>query len=205
MSSAPNPRLYLASASPRRRELLSQIGLAHLVLPQQIDESLRVGEQPDRYVLRLAAAKAGAGWQDQRRELTLPVLAADTSVVCNGQILGKPATLAEARTMLQLLSGRTHQVLTGIAVGFGEELQTKVVSTDVSFRALSAAEIDAYWYSGEPRDKAGAYGIQGKAALFVERIAGSYSNVVGLPLFETVQLLAGFGITTQELLQEQAA
>ena len=205
MSSAPNPRLYLASASPRRRELLSQIGLAHLVLPQQIDESLRVGEQPDRYVLRLAAAKAGAGWQDQRRELTLPVLAADTSVVCNGQILGKPATLAEARTMLQLLSGRTHQVLTGIAVGFGEELQTKVVSTDVSFRALSAAEIDAYWHSGEPRDKAGAYGIQGKAALFVERIAGSYSNVVGLPLFETVQLLAGFGITTQELLQEQAA
>jgi septum formation protein len=205
LSSAPNPRLYLASASPRRRELLSQIGLAHLVLPQQIDESLRVGEQPDRYVLRLAAAKAGAGWQDQRRELTLPVLAADTSVVCNGQILGKPATLAEARTMLQLLSGRTHQVLTGIAVGFGEELQTKVVSTDVSFRALSAAEIDAYWHSGEPRDKAGAYGIQGKAALFVERIAGSYSNVVGLPLFETVQLLAGFGITTQELLQEQAA
>lgn len=205
MSSAPAPRLYLASASPRRRELLTQIGLPFLVLPQHIDESLRAGEQADRYVLRLAAAKAGAGWQDLQRELPLPVLAADTSVVCNGQILGKPATLAEARAMLQLLSGRTHQVLTAIAVGFGEQLQTQVVSTDVSFRALSTAEIDAYWHGGEPRDKAGAYGIQGKGALFVERIAGSYSNVVGLPLFETVQLLSAFGITTQDLLQEQAA
>ncbi|MES2605543.1 MAG: Maf family protein [Pseudomonadota bacterium] len=203
------PRLYLASASPRRRELLTQIGLSFVVIPQQIDESLRPGERADHYVLRLATEKAGAGWQDLQRELALPVLAADTSVVCEGQILGKPSTLEEARTMLQLLSGRTHQVLTAVAVGFEDMLQTRVVSTDVGFRQLSINEIDAYWHSGEPQDKAGAYGIQGKGALFVESITGSYSNVVGLPLFEAAQLLEAFGIHTlallQERLQEQAA
>jgi septum formation protein len=205
LSSTQIPRLYLASASPRRRELLTQIGLAFLPLPQQIDESVRAGEKATDYVLRLAAAKAGAGWQDERRLLSLPVLAADTSVVCEGQVLGKPATLAEARAMLELLAGRRHQVLTAIAVGFAEQLQCKLVSTEVSFRNLSRAEIDAYWHSGEPQDKAGAYGIQGKAALFVESIKGSYSNVVGLPLFETAQLLESFGIATLGLLQEQAA
>ncbi len=209
LSSSPIPRLYLASASPRRRELLTQIGLSFVVIPQQIDESLRPGERADHYVLRLATEKAGAGWQDLQRELALPVLAADTSVVCEGQILGKPSTLEEARTMLQLLSGRTHQVLTAVAVGFEDMLQTRVVSTDVGFRQLSINEIDAYWHSGEPQDKAGAYGIQGKGALFVESITGSYSNVVGLPLFEAAQLLEAFGIHTlallQERLQEQAA
>lgn len=195
------PRLYLASASPRRRELLLQIGLSHLVLPQQLDESVMPGEVPEHYVVRLATAKAQAGWRDQLRTLSLPVLAADTSVVCEGRILGKPATLQEARAMLQLLSGRTHQVLTGIAAVQHDHCQALVVSTEVSFKPLNTGEIDAYWHSGEPHDKAGAYGIQGRGALFVSGIRGSYSNVVGLPLFETVQLLKNFGISAGSLLQ----
>jgi len=201
LSSSQVPRLYLASASPRRRELLAQIGLGHLLLPQHIDESVRSGESPELYVQRLARQKAEAGWRDGNRQLNLPVLAADTTVVCDGKVLGKPATLQEAQVMLGLLSARSHQVLTGIAVQRGEQLQEKVVSTDVSFRKLTRDEIDAYWDSGEPHDKAGAYGIQGKAAVFVESISGSYSNVVGLPLFETATLLEHFGISVVSLLK----
>lgn len=195
------PRLYLASASPRRRELLTQIGLPHLCLPQQLDESVRAGEVPAVYVERLALAKAQAGWKDAARTQALPVLAADTTVVCEGHILGKPATLLELRDMLQLLSGRTHQVLTGIAATLDAQTHAKVVSTDVSFKSLRVEEIDAYWHSGEPCDKAGGYGIQGKGALFVTGIKGSYSNVVGLPLFETAQLLEKFGIASTLLLE----
>jgi len=195
------PRLYLASASPRRRELLLQIGLVPQVLPQHIDESVQPGEDPAHYVLRLAQAKARSGWHDVLRQLPLPVLAADTSVVCDGHILGKPATLGEARAMLQRLSGRSHQVLTGIAAVQDERCRADVVSTEVTFRQLSTTEIDAYWRSGEPRDKAGAYGIQGRGALFVAGIEGSYSNVVGLPLFETALLLQNFGIDSTALLQ----
>ncbi len=201
MSSSQAPRLYLASASPRRRELLAQIGLPYLLLPQHIDESLLAGESPEAYVQRLARHKAEAGWGDGNRLLDLPVLAADTTVVCEGCVLGKPATLAECREMLLMLSARTHQVLTAIAVIRGELLQQTVVSTEVGFRQLTLDEIDAYWQSGEPKDKAGAYGIQGKAALFVDRIAGSYSNVVGLPLYETGSLLEHFGISCIPLLK----
>jgi septum formation protein len=181
--------------------LLLQIGLPHLLLPQQVDESVCAGESALPYVQRLAEQKAAAGWRDSRRLLDLPVLAADTTVVCEGSVLGKPASLAEAREMLGLLSARTHQVLTAIAVRQGEQVQKTVVSTEVSFRKLTLAEIDAYWSSGEPRDKAGAYGIQGEAALFVQRVSGSYSNVVGLPLFETAQMLELFGISCISILK----
>lgn len=200
-SLSPAPRIYLASASPRRRELLTQIALSHFCLPQHLDESTKAGEQPAAYVERLARAKAEAGWADPARSLHLPVLAADTTVVCDGEILGKPGSLEEARTMLRRLSGRSHEVLTGIAVTLDAQTHAKVVSTAVSFRELRPDEIDAYWHSGEPCDKAGGYGIQGRAALFVTGIEGSYSNVVGLPLFETAQLLEVFGITSIALLQ----
>ncbi len=178
-----------------------QIGLPHLLLPQHIDESVLTGEAALPYVQRLARQKAEAGWRDSSRLLALPVLAADTTVVCDGKVLGKPATLMEARAMLGLLSARTHQVLTAIAVLHGEQLQQSVVSTEVSFRQLTVDEIDAYWASGEPQDKSGGYGIQGKAALFVDRVSGSYSNVVGLPLFETASLLERFGISGISLLK----
>jgi septum formation protein len=194
-SSTSQPRLYLASASPRRRDLLAQVGLAAEPLVQDIDESQHAGEAPEAYVTRLARQKAQAALRDPRRRLPLPVVAADTTVVCAGEVLGKPATLDEARRMLRLLSGRTHQVLTAVAVAHGSECEVALVVTQVRFRELGAAEIDAYWATGEPRDKAGAYGIQGLAAMFVSRIEGSYSGVMGLPLFETLQLLRKFAVS----------
>lgn len=191
----PQAQLYLASASPRRRELLAQVGLTPVLLAQEIDESPLPGEGAEVYVTRLARAKVAAALRDPRWRLPLPVLAADTTVVCAGQILGKPATLAEARRMLKLLSGRTHQVLTAVAIGLQDTMETALVSTDVGFRTLQDTEIDAYWATGEPRDKAGAYAVQGLGAMFVSRIEGSYSGVVGLPLFETLQLLQRFGLS----------
>lgn len=184
--------LYLASASPRRRELLQQIGQTFTVRTEAVDETPLVGESPEIYVARLALAKAQAvAAQCQPADL---VLAADTTVVYAGQIIGKPASCAEAVAIWSQLSGRTHQVLTGIAVvGQGRSAQ-RVVCTEVSFRELTLAEMQAYWHTGEPCDKAGGYGIQGRGALWVERIVGSYSNVVGLPLCETAQLLAEFGV-----------
>jgi septum formation protein len=196
--------LYLASASPRRRELLAQIGVVFTVLAQQVDEDVHSGESPEGYVRRIAEAKAEAALRDQRRELPLPILSADTTVVEGGAILGKPQSSQQCSEMLERLSGRTHQVLTAVTMAQYGSLSTRVVRTAVSFRIISAAEIDAYWASGEPRDKAGAYGIQGRAALFVESIAGSYSNVVGLPLFETAQLLAEAGISSTQLLAGSA-
>ena len=176
-----------------------------MLLPQAVDESQLAGESATDYVRRVACAKARAGWQDRQRRFDLPVLAADTTVVCEAQVLGKPASLPEARQMLQLLSARSHQVLTAIAVAQGARVECEVVVTEVIFRTITADEIDAYWQCGEPQDKAGAYGIQGKGALFVTGVRGSYSNVVGLPLFETTRLLEQFGISTLALLQEQAA
>jgi septum formation protein len=194
-SSTAQPHLYLASASPRRRELLAQVGLVPEIVVQDIDESQLAGESPETYVTRLARQKAQAALRDPRCRQPLPVVAADTTVVCAGQLLGKPATLAEARRMLQLLSGRTHQVLTAVAVARRDECDVALVATQVRFRELSDAEIDAYWATGEPRDKAGAYAIQGLAAMFIIRIDGSYSGVMGLPLFETLQLLRRFGVS----------
>ena len=200
LSSTIGPHLYLASASPRRRELLSQIGLRHVVLPQQVDETALARESPPVYVLRIAAAKARAALGDPLRRLPVPLLSADTAVVCDGEIFGKPESFTEARRMLQALAGRTHQVLTAVVVCRGDQWRETVVSTDVEFRGIAEDEIAAYWASGEPLDKAGAYAIQGLGALFVKRCIGSYSNVVGLPLFETAELLQDFGITVTSLL-----
>lgn len=196
------PLLYLASASPRRRELLAQVGIAHLCLPQFIDESPQPGEPADVYVERLAREKALRALEDPDYFFDeLPILAADTTVVLDGEILGKPADAVQGRVMLRRLSDVTHEVLTGIAVVTRDgSLQSRVVRTSVTFRALEEHEVLAYWASGEPRDKAGAYAIQGRGAIFVRRLEGSYSNVVGLPLFETMELLERHGITSAILL-----
>ena len=204
-SSNPHARLYLASASLRRRELLAQVGLQALVLPQYIDESIRPNESPDVYVVRVAAEKAAAALLDPARKLQLPVLAADTAVVCDGQVLGKPSSLQDAMLTLGLLSGRSHQVLTAVVLADTQQCVQTLVSTTVTFRTIQEEEMAAYWATGEPCDKAGAYGIQGLGAMFVSHISGSYSAVVGLPLFETLGMLAEFGISSTAVLKEQAA
>ena len=185
--------LHLASASPRRRELLQQIGVPHRLVSAPIDESVLPGELPVAYVERLARAKAAAGLAVLGGEDAC-VLGADTAVVLDGRILGKPADRAEGLAMLAALSGRSHKVLTAVAVCDHGRCAARVVSSRVHFRTLSTAEREAYWASGEPQDKAGGYAIQGLAAIFVERLEGSYSAVVGLPLAETAELLGGFGI-----------
>jgi septum formation protein len=190
MSSAP-PVLRLASASPRRRELLAQIGVPHIVTGAHIDESVHAGERPHDYVQRMARTKAKAVWDQDR---SLPVLAADTTVVLEGLVFGKPADRAEAAHMLGLLSGRTHEVLTAVALATAESISLRVSVSSVRFRLLSVEEIDAYWDTGEPRDKAGAYAVQGLAAVFIESLSGSYSGVMGLPLFETAELLRAAGV-----------
>ena len=186
--------LVLASASPRRRELLTQIGVAHRVAPVGLDESRRRGEAPADYVLRLAREKADAGWQlltDREREV---VLAADTAVVLGDDILGKPRDRTEALAMLLQLSGRTHQVLTAVALRDTRGIASQLSESLVTFRPISREEAEQYWATGEAQDKAGAYAIQGRAAVFVERIEGSYSGVMGLPLFETARLLGAAGL-----------
>jgi septum formation protein len=188
--------LHLASQSPRRRELLAQIGLTPAPVAVDVDETPLPGEAPAAYVERLARAKAAAGWRRVRAEALppLPVLGADTVVVLDGELLGKPVDESDARAMLARLAGRSHQVLTGVSV-CGEAGQFAAVSvTEVTFAPLEAAAIARYCASGEPMDKAGAYGIQGRAAPFVTDLHGSYSGVVGLPLFETAALLRRFGI-----------
>lgn len=180
--------LVLASASPRRAALLAEAGLAFEVLPVDLDESVRPGETPETHVRRLAEAKARAGLA---RRPSARVLGADTVVVLDGGMLGKPRDDTEARTMLRALAGRAHEVLTGVALVSAAGAACEVARTRVWFRPLSQAEIDAYVRSGEPADKAGAYGIQGGAARFVERLEGSYTNVVGLPMEIVRRLLAG--------------
>jgi septum formation protein len=185
------PRLCLASMSPRRRELLHQLGVPHSVRAPHIDESVLAGEAPADYVTRMAREKALAGGGPGAG---LPVLAADTIVVIDGLILGKPAGAAEAVAMLERLSGRTHEVLTAVALASGQALAQRLSVSQVRFRHLSRAECIAYWHSGEPRDKAGAYAVQGHGAIFIEHLSGSYSGVMGLPLYETAELLAAAGI-----------
>jgi septum formation protein len=184
------PLILLASASPRRSELLRQVGIAHEVRPVDVDESVRPDEAPSAYVLRLAEAKAAALWQQLDAGQRRPVLAADTTVALEGEIFGKPADAAEARAMLGRLSGRTHEVHTAVAVLHAGGAAARVSSSSVSLRELSAAEIDWYWKTGEPADKAGGYAVQGRAAVFIRHIAGSYSGIMGLPLYETWELLA---------------
>jgi septum formation protein len=187
-------RLYLASGSPRRRELLTQIGVPFSTLATNIDETPLAAEPAEIYVERLARAKAQAGLAALANPRGAVVLGADTSVVLGGQILGKPLDRTDAQAMLAALSGTTHQVLTAVALASSERCEVRLVSSKVSFRPLSAAEIEAYWASGEPADKAGSYAIQGLAAVFVSHLEGSFSAVVGLPVCETAALLADFGI-----------
>jgi septum formation protein len=189
----PAEPLVLASGSPRRAALLQQIGIPHVVrLPAvPVDETPLPGEAPADYVLRLARAKALAVAAPGRL-----VLAADTTVVADGQILGKPEDRAAAEAMLVSLSDRVHAVLTGVALRRDADLRAVLVRTDVRFRAISAREASAYAAMGEGADKAGGYAIQGQGAIFVQSLAGSYSNVVGLPLAETETLLQAFGVDT---------
>lgn len=183
---APPPVLCLASASPRRRALLLQIGVAHIVRAADIDEIAHAGEAPRDYVARVATAKARAIW---RAEEALPVLGADTTVVVDGAMFGKPAGRAAGLAMLARLSGRVHEVVSAVALADARGVAIAVSTSAVRFRTLSDEECRAYWESGEPHDKAGAYAIQGLAAAFIESLHGSYSGVVGLPLFETAALL----------------
>ena len=185
--------VYLASASPRRSELLRQIGVPFQVRPAAIAEDPLAGEQPEAYVMRLAAAKAETIWASAVGD-SRPVLAADTAVVLDGDLLGKPATEGEAMAMLERLSGRSHRVLTAVALRYTAGLETRLSDSEVRFRTTTAEERLKYCRTGEPFDKAGGYGIQGHAAVFVEELKGSYTGVVGLPLFETATLLARCGV-----------
>jgi septum formation protein len=197
--------IYLASRSPRRRELLMQIGVRFEPLlfregtraDADTDEAVLAGELPDDYVRRITRMKAEAAWQrvTMRRGLQRkPVLAADTTVALGNEIFGKPADAADAERMLRALSGTQHRVLTAVALQLEGRLELAVSESLVTFATLDDARIAAYVASGEPFDKAGAYGIQGRAGAFVSRLEGSYTGVVGLPLYETAQLLRLFGV-----------
>ena len=187
------PQVILASASPRRRRLLRQIGVSFQVIPADVDETVLSGEQPADYVVRLALEKAAAVWT--RVDGSLPVLAADTTVVLEGDILGKPADRGEAIEMLQRLSGQTHEVYSAVAVQAGaNRAADRLNVTRVTFAPLQQDWIEAYCESGEPMDKAGAYGVQGQAAARIVRIEGSFSGVMGLPLYETSELLHRFEV-----------
>jgi septum formation protein len=186
--------VFLASGSPRRRDLLAQIGVSFQLVAVEIDESVRPGEDPAAYVARLAAAKASAGAAVRPAGREAPVLAADTAVLLGGDILGKPADAADGARMLRRLSGRTHEVLTAVALAGAAGIESRLSRSTVSFRAISDAEIHDYWRTGEPCDKAGGYAIQGRAAVFVQDLRGSFSGVMGLPLYETAALLDGAGV-----------
>ena len=193
------PHLYLASTSPRRRELLAQLGIEVEVVSQGVTENRLAGESPELYVKRLALEKARSGLNGLAGKTLYPVLGADTAVVVEGEVLGKPVDKSDALVMLQRLSGRSHRVLSAVAVvgrdNLGQDREAMRISESlVKFRAIIEKECEAYCNTNEPMDKAGAYAIQGKAALFIERIEGSYSGVMGLPLFETGELLQIFGI-----------
>jgi septum formation protein len=189
------PVVCLASVSPRRRELLTQIGVPHVVLGAHIDETARPGEKPRDYVTRMAREKALAV---RERGEALPVLAADTTVVLDDVIYGKPRDREEGIAMLQRLSGRLHEVLTAVALADARGVDLRLNASSVRFRSLTVEECYAYWETGEPRDKAGGYAVQGAAAVFIESLSGSYSGVMGLPLFETAELLRAAGIAYWE-------
>jgi septum formation protein len=187
-------RIVLASASPRRHDLLNLIGITHEVIPANIDESVRSREQPAKHAERLAREKAGViAGSDPK----LVAIAADTIVVIDKKILGKPANSVDAGSMLRLLSGRVHTVVTAVAVARGKKITSAVEKVSVTFRELSDDEIDAYIATGEPMDKAGAYGIQGYGATIVERIEGDYFAVMGLPIVKLISLLARLGVRYQ--------
>src|SRR5258708_27766372 len=186
--------VYLASGSPRRRELLQQIGVSFRVVGAAVDEAVQSAETAPSYVLRLAAAKAEAGWDRSRDGSHVPVLAADTAVVLDGRILGKPADGPDAQRMLGQLSGRPHEVLTAVALRTADGLQSRISRSEVTFRSITAGEARAYWETGEPGDKAGGYAIQRLGAIFIADPRGSYSGVMGLPPFATAELLTSAGL-----------
>lgn len=198
--------IYLASRSPRRRELLTQVGVRFEMLlfregarqDAETTEEPRPGERADDYVRRVTRLKVDAAWQRVviRKGLRrMPVLAADTTVEMAGEMLAKPADAADAARMLRLLSGTRHRVLTAVAVAFADRVEMRVSESFVTFCTLGETRIERYVASGEPFDKAGGYGIQGRAGAFVQRLEGSYTGVMGLPLFETAELLREFGVT----------
>ncbi len=184
--------LILASGSPRRKLLLEQLGISFEIDPPDVDESVVTGEAPEAYVTRLSALKAQTVAANQDSEAV--ILAADTTVVLQGNILGKPESKEHGLQMLKELSGTRHDVLTGVSIFSVSRIETFWVRTEVAFRHLGEKEIAWYWETGEPQDKAGAYGLQGAGAAFVETLKGSYSNVIGLPLSETVSILRDFSI-----------
>jgi len=184
--------LILASASPRRTEILNQIGVRHSVFPADIDETPKKCESAIQYVQRMALEKAQH--VIEKGEGKIPVMGADTAVVCDSKIFGKPQNQDDGIAMLSLLSGKSHQVITVVAMGSTNRCLSLTSVTEVRFREITAKEINRYWQTGEPQDKAGSYAIQGYGAVFVESIKGSYSGVVGLPIKETAQLLQAFNI-----------
>ncbi len=198
--------IYLASRSARRRDILKQMGVSFEMLllregagrEADFDESVLAGEDPAKYASRIARLKAEAGWArlEQRRLLRYPVLAADTAVAIGEDILGKPTDREDAVAMLKRLSGTTHYVHSAVAVKYNDRLEEALSTTEVRMRVLEDDEIRRYVATGEPFDKAGAYGIQGRASIFIEHISGSYSGVVGLPIYDTARLLASFGLRT---------
>lgn len=196
--------IYLASQSPRRSELLKQVGISFSVVSINIDETPIDSEDSKEYVVRLAKEKALAGWNAEK-SLNKPVLGADTAVVIDGEILGKPQNNEDAKNMLNLLSARTHQVMTAVVLAVSSksssqpELREVISVSEVSFKRLSEQEIEEYVESGECHDKAGSYGIQGLAAAFITHLSGSYSGVMGLPLYETVELLKNASIREDSL------
>ncbi|NNM13654.1 MAG: septum formation inhibitor Maf [Gammaproteobacteria bacterium] len=205
MTSTHTTQLILASASPRRSELLQQLELEYHVHVVEIDEVPQTGEAPANFVERMAKSKAQAAYINLREEHKkfglLVVLGADTSVVCDGEILGKPDDKDAARTQLQLLSGRTHEVLTGVAIAAADEdsemrVQFALSHSEVEFEVIDDSIIEAYLQTDEPYDKAGSYAVQGLAAQFIKHISGSYSGIMGLPLYETAKLLKPFNIHT---------
>jgi septum formation protein len=190
----PFNRICLASQSPRRQALLQQIGVSFDVFPANIDEQKQPGETPSEYVKRLSLAKALAVWQEPCFSKDRPVLASDTAVVLGDEVLGKPIDEAEGKAMLRALSGRWHQVITGVALIYGEQNSYRECISKVLFRPLSDTDIEHYWLTGEGRDKAGCYAVQGYAATFIRTIEGSFSGIMGLPLFETCELLDQWNI-----------
>lgn len=199
-----NPLIFLASASPRRAQLLDQIGVAHRVQPASLDETRQRDEAPADYVVRLARSKAEALWGTLDPAERRPVLGADTTVAIDGEVLGKPVDRAGGIRMLQRLSGRTHEVFTAVALCHAGGCDHRLSVSEVTFRPITVEESEAYWRTGEPADKAGGYAVQGLAAVFITRIAGSYSGIMGLPLAETAELLQITGWETGYGLQATA-
>ncbi len=196
------PQFYLASRSPRRRTLIEQLGISYQTISVEVDEAPHPGEQPLDFVSRLASEKATSGRKQVEDQADAVVVGADTCIVLNGEIIGKPVDKAMCVDLLKRYSGTTHEVLTGVAVvgpeggipGAAGVTQVRVNVTKVTFRSITDRECEEYWATGEPEGKAGGYAIQGKAAVFIEKIEGSYSGVMGLPLFELSELIKGFGI-----------